>query len=252
MEATGRHSQGPGSFTLCAFMGDAIVSAVCTASERTLPPCTGPLAGISCHVTGELNQANEPLSGDDGPGGMVGGMIVNDNALSRIPFRVRDEMTILSMARWMRFVGAIKVVGGLVTVFVLLVGIIYIGAVLNGAPTPATGPSSITVSVGNRTEHVPLDKLRRMVSENQVTFYALGAFAIDPGRGGDRAGVRALSSGRRLRPRRPHRRGGSRLHRGRRHAAQHVFQGQHLAGSGRGAGGDHCRDRAVGQTSTGS
>ncbi len=105
-------------------------------------------------------------------------MIVSDNALSRIPFRVRDEMTILSMARWMRFVGAIKVVGGLMTVFVLLVGIIYIGAVLNGAPTPAAGPSSITVSVGNRTEHVPLDKLRRMVSENQVTFYALGAFAL--------------------------------------------------------------------------
>jgi hypothetical protein len=109
---------------------------------------------------------------------MTGGMNLNENALSRIPFRVRDEMTILSMARWMRFVGAIKVVGGLVTVFVLLVGFIYVGAVLNAGPTPASGSSSITVSVGDRTEHIPLDKLRRMVSENQVTFYALAAFAM--------------------------------------------------------------------------
>jgi hypothetical protein len=105
-------------------------------------------------------------------------MTVSENTLSRIPFRVRDEMTILSMVRWMRFVGAIKVVGGLVTTFILLVGIIYIGAALNAGPTPASGSSTITVTVGNRTEHVPVDKLRRLVSENQVTFYALGAFAL--------------------------------------------------------------------------
>jgi hypothetical protein len=128
------------------------------------------------------DRAGSPNTGDVMPGEMIpgcsGGMLVNENSLSRIPFRVRDEMTILSMARWMRFIGAIKVVGGLVTVFVLLVGIIYIGAVLNAAPAPASGSSTITVTVGDRTEHVPLDKLRRLISENQVTFYALGVFAL--------------------------------------------------------------------------
>jgi hypothetical protein len=109
---------------------------------------------------------------------MIGGMILNANSLSRIPFRVRDELTILSMARWMRFVGAIKVVGGLVMLFVLLVGIIYVGAVLSVGPAPAPGSSSITVTVGNKTEQVPLEKLHRIISENQITFYALGAFAL--------------------------------------------------------------------------
>jgi hypothetical protein len=109
---------------------------------------------------------------------MIGGMIVNDHSLSRIPFRVRDEMTILSMARWMRFVGAIKVVGGLLMMFGVLVAIIYIGAVINAGPTAAPGSPSITVSVGGRTEQVPPEKLRRVLSENQVYFYALGAFAL--------------------------------------------------------------------------
>jgi hypothetical protein len=105
-------------------------------------------------------------------------MAVSENALSRIPFRVRDEMTILSMVRWMRFVGAIKMVGGLVMTFIVLVGIIYIGAVLNAGPTPASSSATVTVTVGNRTEHVPVDRLRRLVAENQITFYALGAFAL--------------------------------------------------------------------------
>src|SRR5262249_10197242 len=105
-------------------------------------------------------------------------MIVGADALSRIPFRVRDEMTILSMARWMRFVGAIKVVGGLLTLFLLLVAIIYIGAVLNAGPTPAPGSPAITVTVGNRTEQIPSEKLRRVVSENRLTFYALAAFGL--------------------------------------------------------------------------
>ena len=103
---------------------------------------------------------------------------MNENALSRIPFRVRDEMTILSMARWMRFVGAIKVVGSLLAAFILLVAIICIGAVINASPTPASGSPSITVSVGNRTEHVPRRSCVALVSENQVTFYALAAFAL--------------------------------------------------------------------------
>ena len=45
-------------------------------------------------------------------------------------------MTILSMVRWMRFIGAIKVVGGLLTLFVLLVAFIYMGAVLETARWP--------------------------------------------------------------------------------------------------------------------
>jgi hypothetical protein len=103
---------------------------------------------------------------------------VSENTLSRIPFRIRDELMILSMVRWMRFVGAIKVVFGLVTVLVLLVGLIYIGAMLNAAPTSESGAATVTLTIGDRTEHVPLDKLRRLISENQVSFYALGVFAL--------------------------------------------------------------------------
>ncbi len=105
-------------------------------------------------------------------------MTLNENSLSRIPFRVRDEMTILSMARWMRFVGAIKVVGGLVTAFVLLVGIIYIGAAVNAGPTPASESSTITVAVGDHAKQIPLEKVRLVISEHPVTFYGLGAFAL--------------------------------------------------------------------------
>ena len=103
---------------------------------------------------------------------------MNENALSRIPFRVRDELMILSMARWMRFIGAIKVVGGLVMLFVLLVGMFYIGALLNVAPPPASGSSTVTVTIGDHTKQVPLDDVRRLVSENQVTFSVLGVVAL--------------------------------------------------------------------------
>ena len=84
---------------------------------------------------------------------------MNENALSRIPFRVRDELVILSMARWMRFIGVIKVVTGLLTGFLLMVGLIYVGAEL-GTGLPALGD------------------LGRVVSENTVTFFALGLFAL--------------------------------------------------------------------------
>jgi hypothetical protein len=87
-------------------------------------------------------------------------------------------MTILSLARWVRFVGAIKVVGGLLTTFALLVAVIYIGAALNAGSMPASGSASITVTAGNRSEQVPLDRLSRLVSENQITFLALAAFAL--------------------------------------------------------------------------
>jgi len=45
---------------------------------------------------------------------------VNDNSLSRIPFLIRDELMILSMARWMRFIGVVKVISGLLTGFIVL------------------------------------------------------------------------------------------------------------------------------------
>ncbi|HZW31018.1 MAG TPA: hypothetical protein VFF52_09945 [Isosphaeraceae bacterium] len=84
---------------------------------------------------------------------------MNERALSRIPFRVRDELMIISMARWMRFIGVIKVVGGLLTGFFLLVGVIYLGA-------------------GLSTDLPALGKLGRTVAENRLTFFALALFAL--------------------------------------------------------------------------
>jgi hypothetical protein len=105
---------------------------------------------------------------------------LNDNTLSRIPFTIRDELMIASMARWMRFIGAVKVVGGLATVFVLLVGIIFGGGALTAGPPTNTGADapSITVSVNGTERKVPLEKVRRIVADNQITFYALGAFGL--------------------------------------------------------------------------
>jgi len=66
---------------------------------------------------------------------------------------------ILSMARWMRFIGVIKVISGLLTGFIVLIGLIYVGA---------------EVGTGLRA----LGKVGRLVSENQVVFFALGLFAL--------------------------------------------------------------------------
>ena len=105
---------------------------------------------------------------------------MNDTTLSRIPFQVSDELMIASMAGWMRFVGVIKVVSGLVTLFVLLVGIIYIGTALGLEKPTREGIASpsITISVNGTTHQVPLEKVRRVVSEQRVTFVALGAFGL--------------------------------------------------------------------------
>jgi len=107
-------------------------------------------------------------------------MTVNDATLSRIPFTLRDELTIVSMARWMRFIGVVKVVSGLITVLVLLVGIIFIGAVLSSVVAPQAGGDAptVTVSVNGNTRQVPLERIRRVVADNQITFYALGAFGL--------------------------------------------------------------------------
>jgi hypothetical protein len=87
------------------------------------------------------------------------GIALNENSLSRIPFRVRDELVILSMARWMRFIGVIKVVSGLLTGFFVLVGLIYVGAELG-------------------TGLLALGKIGPIISENAVTFFCLGLFAL--------------------------------------------------------------------------
>ncbi len=86
---------------------------------------------------------------------------MNENSLSRIPFLVRDELVIFSMARWMRFIGVVKVVTGLLLGFIVLVGLIFVGTQLgSGSGLPVLG------------------KTGRVVSENPVTFFALGFFAL--------------------------------------------------------------------------
>jgi hypothetical protein len=84
---------------------------------------------------------------------------VSANTLSRIPFRVRDELMIVSMARWMRFISVVQVVAGLLGGFFLMVGLIYVGAGL-GTDLPA------------------LRSLGRLVSANPLTFLSLGIFAL--------------------------------------------------------------------------
>jgi hypothetical protein len=86
---------------------------------------------------------------------------LHENSLSRIPFRVRDELVILSMARWMRFIGVIKVVVGLFLGFIVLVGLIFVGAELSSSAGLAA-----------------LGKAGRLASDNPVTFFALGIFAL--------------------------------------------------------------------------
>src|SRR5262249_45067333 len=82
-----------------------------------------------------------------------------DAALSRIPFRVEDEVMILSMARWMRLVGVVQMVLGIWMMFVVLVGLIYAGVALDPA-APGLG------------------KLGPVLAANKLAFAALGVFAL--------------------------------------------------------------------------
>jgi hypothetical protein len=84
---------------------------------------------------------------------------VNEPSVSHIPFRLSDELMILSMARWMKFIGAVKVVAGLLTLFVVLVGLIFVGAEM-GSGLPGLG------------------KVGRLIGENTVIFFSLGVFAL--------------------------------------------------------------------------
>ncbi len=106
---------------------------------------------------------------------------MSDNALSRIPFSVRDELMIASMARWMRFIAIVSVVGGLIMAFLILVGIIYFEAALKMAPTEKPGaatPPSVTVSAGGVKGQMTTDQLRHIIAANPVTFLAVGGFGL--------------------------------------------------------------------------
>jgi hypothetical protein len=92
---------------------------------------------------------------------LMGGLALSESALSHIPFELKDELMIHSMARWMKFVGIVKIVGSLVMMFVVLVGLIYSG-----------------VELGAGAELAPLGKAGRILADNKVTFFSLGAFAL--------------------------------------------------------------------------
>jgi hypothetical protein len=84
---------------------------------------------------------------------------LKEHSLSRIPFLARDELMIRSMARWMRFIGAVKVIESLAIAFLVLVGMIYVGAELGSGLTA-------------------LGKAGRLIAENQITFFALAVVAL--------------------------------------------------------------------------
>jgi hypothetical protein len=84
---------------------------------------------------------------------------MSEQALSRIPFLRRDELMILSMSRWMRFIAAVKIIGGFLTVFVLLVALIFVG-------------------IGASTGRPELGKLEQFVAENRLLLGGLWIFAM--------------------------------------------------------------------------
>src|SRR5262245_54515809 len=94
-------------------------------------PCTAPRARIWCRWrigTGRRPVDRRQVVGSGVDSRIWEALALNANTLSRIPFRVRDELMIISMARWMRFIGIVQVLGGLIAGFFLLVGLIYVGA----------------------------------------------------------------------------------------------------------------------------
>jgi len=80
------------------------------------------------------------------------GVALSESALSHIPFAVKDELMIRDMARWMKFIGIVKIVGSLLMLFVVLVGLIYSGSSWARAPTSRPG------------------KAGRILAENKLTF----------------------------------------------------------------------------------
>src|SRR5262249_32662644 len=94
-----------------------------------------------------------------GAGSRWGRCAVSEPTLSRIPFTVRDERMIQSMARWMRFIGIVKAVSGLATLFLVFLFLIYISAERSTA-MPALG------------------KIGPIIAENLLWFFALGVFGL--------------------------------------------------------------------------
>ncbi len=86
---------------------------------------------------------------------------MSESALSHIPFELKDELMIRDMARWMKFIGIVKIVGSLLTLFVVLVALIYSG-----------------VELGAGADLTPLGKAGRILADNKVTFFSLGAFVL--------------------------------------------------------------------------
>ena len=86
-------------------------------------------------------------------------MSTTETSLSRIPFRLEDERMIASMARWMRFIATITIVGGFLMVLLTLVG-------------------ATVVSHALRTGTIHLGKIEPLIRENPLVFGALGVFSL--------------------------------------------------------------------------
>ncbi len=84
---------------------------------------------------------------------------MNEQALSHIPFQLKDELMIYNMARWMKFIGVVKIVGSLLVLFVALVALIYAGVEMVSDPAG-------------------LGKMGRILADNKLTFFSLGAFTL--------------------------------------------------------------------------
>ena len=61
----------------------------------------------------------------------------------------------------MKFIGIVKIVASLLTLFVVLVGLIYSG-----------------VELGSGADLTPLGKAGRILADNKVTFFGLGVFVL--------------------------------------------------------------------------
>jgi hypothetical protein len=84
---------------------------------------------------------------------------MNEQALSHIPFQLKDELMIHSMASWMKFIGVVKIVGSLLVLFVALVALIYAGVEMVSDPAA-------------------LGKTGQVLADNKLTFFGVGAFTL--------------------------------------------------------------------------
>lgn len=84
---------------------------------------------------------------------------MSDASLARIPFRAADEQMIGSMARWMQFIGVITMLGGLISMFLVMVAMVFLGF------------EEATAKVGQ-------ERWRVFIHENLVLLLALGVFAL--------------------------------------------------------------------------